>query len=304
MDHGLTRRRMIAAAAAHGWAVGPTPRDAPGDGIRRAYPRTVGSVVVPRRPVRPFAARTLMELDTLLALGVVPAAVGSRGGVGEPAWRAVAAEADIPVVDLDRPEHVIERLAELGIDLVVTSSVLAAVPEELDAYGRLGVPVLTLPADDVGGQLRLAGAALDLDARAARIADRSRHAVPDRASRPRSLAVFTGDLDGAVHLVTATSPLGRLLRAYGLPDPAGSGAHGRSVVRAKLSDLDVDLVIGLELTTGMLERIEADPRFARLPAVRAGSYRRLDPAASYALCVPSVLTVGIANSVLESVLAT
>lgn len=61
-------------------------------------------------------------------------------------------------------------------------------------------------------------------------------AAPDGAEPVAAALARRLHLDGAVHLMTGTSPLGRLLRTYGLPDPAGSGAHGRSVVRTTPSD--------------------------------------------------------------------
>lgn len=304
LDDDLTRRRFRLAAAAGGWGL---TRDDPRPNGRAANaPRTVlhpdGPTTHWRTPQRPHAGRTLVELDTLLALGVVPTTVGRHCTRAHSPWQALAQEADVGVIDAGSEDGA-GRLRAAGVDLVIVSCALAATaPREMACYRSLGIPIVALPGSDVGEQLRLVGAALDLDDRAANLAAEVELALDAfRAPRrPASIVAFTDRGDGQVHVFTGTSAPGRFLRRLGLPDLTHPSVDDTTepdsvaVPRRRLAELDADLLLGLELSAGALTDIEADPRFAHSPAVRGRRYSRLDPVSSYALAVPSALTVQIA----------
>lgn len=286
----LTRRRFRLAAAADGWSIGP------------------------HRSPRVHAARSLVEFDTLLAMGVVPVTVGSTGHLGSRplGWTALAQEAHIAVMDTFGGAD-IAMLRTARVELVVASSQLArTAPAEMADYLRLGVPVVEIPHDDVPEQLRRVGAALSLPERAENLATTLELRIDtfNPAWRPRSICVFTDRGDGSVYVTTPHAPLAVLLRQLGLPSPTcPPHAHhlGRpdtvAIPRSRLRELDAELLLGLDLDGGALAAIEADPRFAVLPAVRNRRYRRLDPTGSYAVAVPSVLTVTTALDALTAALS-
>ena len=80
-------------------------------------------------------------------------------------------------------------------------------------------------------------------------------------------------------------------RAAALPE---SSTRGKAVVSSELIDvLDADVLI-LTYTSSdpaLRARVEADPLFRRLPAVRRGSYVALDLAAALAMAFPSALSL-------------
>lgn len=306
LDVALPRRRMVAAAAARGWPVRPAQRRSP-DHAWREVTHPGGVAIVRGRPRRPHAARSLAELDTLLALGVVPATVGSAPARAGEGWRCVAAEAGIVVVEAGAAAE----LSAAQVDLVVVSTEVArAHPVEHESYLSLGVPVVQIPAGDVVEQVRIVGEATGSTGPAQRLQAeiRRRFAGFHPASRPASIVVFTCDADGRAHLLPATCPLGALLGDLGLPAPDASvagpapGAAPRPLTAQAWPDLDADLLVGLELVAGGLAAVERSPRFAACPAVRAGRYRRFDPATSYAVAVPSALTVLMAIDALTEAL--
>lgn len=216
------------------------------------------------------AGRTLVELDTLLALGVVPVTVGSLDGRRSPRWRVVAREADIAVVDAFAGAD-LARLRAERVELVVVSSQLAqTTPVEMADYRRLGVPVVRIPDDDVAKQLRIVGDAVELPQRAENLAATLERRLDafSPSWRPRSICAFTDRGDGQLHVTTPDAPLGVLLRRVGLPSPTCPPRAQRAdrpdtvtIPRSRLRELDAELLIGLDLN--------AVPRLDRgRPAVR------------------------------------
>jgi len=296
-------------------ACGEDGADRPADRSPAAFPRVVdhagGSTRIPARPTRVFAVRSMSEMDTVLALGVVPAAYGSFPGRALHPWQVRAGARESQAMNATGGVN-LEQLVAEGIDLVVATAVrLEALGEEIADYQRIA-PVVAVPELAFAEQLRIAAESLGIDgARArARAAELERLLDAFRPpTRPASIVVFTSYEPGTVLVFTATSNASRLLRRVGLPalPDLGRPEPGGQVTTLsveRLGDLDADVVLGLDFDGegGALDAIEAEPVFARLWAVREGSYHRLAVSEATAINHPSVLSVPVALDVLRRVL--
>lgn len=326
---GLDRRRLAAAGvgaglgALLGGASGPRkaaeaqanpdagePIAASG-GYLRTIADAVGEVTIEAPPERIFTPDPLYPLDALLALGVEPALIGTVDAAWEPlSYQAAAAGVPTLVAGAAGPN--IETLVAAGIDLIVIYAPAADYYRSEADLRPAGAPIVALPDMDFAAQLRIAGAALALEAEAEReVAAIERLVSGYRPPRvPASIEAFCSYNDGAFFMYKAESPLSRMLDLFGLPPlspPPVSWDPGRDPVWAPdisleaIPELEADLLIGLDFEDGYtdISGVEASPLFGRLPAVREGRYARLGREAATALCYPSVLSLPVARVAID-----
>ena len=307
----ITRRRFIIGAGALGLSVitgcGSQEAAAPtATNASTGYPRTVehagGSTIIETKPTRVYAARTSYELDTLLALGVVPELYGTVLGRTLGSWQMGVADAKM--VDVSGGGPNIEAILAARVDLVIISELFAnAFPEEIEAYQQIA-PVVIVPIGlGFTEQLRIVAECLDISSVDVQNTLTEIEAVYDDftvAELPASIALIASSGTN-VFFLTPTSPTAALLERLGLPEPTFPDAvevQGVTAVASEevLGDINADVILGLTTNelAGSLEELEANPLFQAIPAVQAGRYQRLDNETSAALGSPTVLSTPVA----------
>ena len=308
----ITRRRFLVGAGALGLGIitGCGSQDEAAvptaTSTSTGYPRTVahagGSTTIETKPTRVYAARTSYELDTLLALGVVPELYGTVTGRTLSSWQTGVADAETVDVSGGGPD--IEAILAARIDLVIISELFAnGLPEEVEAYQQIA-PVVIVPIGlDFAEQLRIVAECLDIPAVDVQSTLAEIETVYDDftvAEPPASIALISSS-DANIFFLTPTSPAAALLERLGLSAPTLPDAvevQGVVAVASEevLGDLNADVILGLTTNelAGSLEELEANPLFQAIPAVQAGRYQRLDAETSAALGSPTVLSTPVA----------
>ena len=317
----LNRRRFLGTAGAAvlgvglaGCSTGAAPAAAPS---AAGFPVTVqgkfGPTVVPAPPRRVVTLGFGPDEDTVLGLGVVPVATTTNTALpdGIAPW-AAAAPGGAQVERLDaKLATPFERIAALKPDLIVATTSYS-LERDHEQLARIA-PVLAYATgpntDRWQDTTTRIGQVLGRDAESARlVADvqgriaRARTDHPQLAGRTFTFGPVTPD--GTVYTTNSADDLSaRFLQQLGLVlsprvrSLPASSTRGKAVVSPENLDvLDADLMI-LTYTSddpGLRSRLETRPLFARLPAVRRGSYVALDIAPALAMAFPSALSLGYA----------
>jgi iron complex transport system substrate-binding protein len=279
------------------------------------YPRQVdgrfGPTVVPNPPKRIVALGIGPDAATVLALGALPVAMARDttvpGGILPWVGDALGGR---EVELLDSVNQVpFEKIAALRPDLIVATTQYT-LPQDHDRLARIA-PVLsyaTAPNTDRWQDTtvrlgRLLGADHLAAHRVNELTDRIAGVKADHpafAGRTFTFGPVTGD--GSVFTISAMDDLSAaFLQQLGLvmsPKVRGlppSVTKGKSRVGMELLDvLDADVLM-LTYTTPDAEvrrRLEANPLFQKVPAVRRGAYVPLDLPTALAIAFPSVLSLG------------
>lgn len=316
----ITRRRIViggaaAALAGPSAAFAQTPMATP---FSSGFPRTIidargVEVTVPARPEHIYTVRRYLEYNTVLALGVVPAAWGTfPDRVLQP--YQVAAGGVENGIDVTGGADLEEMLLR-DIDLIVAAKDQFVAVEEMGVYAELGVPIIALPNFGVEEQLRIVGEALGLEAEAAARYDEYAASLAEfrPAVLPGSLSLVMVFGPGQLALYTPGSSAGLGLEELGLPRlaiPETPAAGGRqdyvelSLERA--NEIDAEWVIGLDFEEAagdtVYAMVEREPVFQAIPAVQNGRYRTLRGEAAWVIASPDVLTMPIIIEALTEVL--
>lgn len=307
----LTRRHMllgalVAALSIPAPVLAQTPVATPKAG---GFPRTVvdargEEVTIPARPEHVYTVRNYLEYNTLLALGVAPTAWGTFPDRKLQPYQVAAGgvENGIDVTDGADLEEMLKR----DIDIIVASKDQFAAADEMAIYAELGVPIIALPDFGVEEQLRIAGEALGLEAKAAARYEEyaASLAAFQPAIMPESLSLLMVFGPGQLALYTPVSSAGQGMEELGLPElsipapPTGGGHQDYvEVSLERASDIDAEWIIGLDFEEAgedtVYAQVEREPVFQAIPAVKNGNYRVLRGEAAWVIATPDVLTMPI-----------
>ncbi|MGC4108420.1 MAG: ABC transporter substrate-binding protein [Thermomicrobiales bacterium] len=310
-----TRRTIVVGAAAAGVlamspALAQTPVASP---VAGSFPRTVvdasgNEVTIPTRPERVYCVRNFVDMDTCLALGVIPAGWGTFPGRNLQPYQVAAGGKDngIDVTDGINFEEMLSR----DVDLVIGSKAsLDILPEEVAAFAEINIPVVALPELDVLEQLRIAGEAFGREDEAARVSQEFSATVQafTPGVMPTSLSILMGFDTTEFYLYTAASVASKSLEELGLPAlstpvlPAADAERQDYVTLSleRAADIDAEWVIGLIYDSTATDQISGIPVFESIPAVQAGRYRELVDEVAWAMSGPSVLALPITIAALQ-----
>jgi iron complex transport system substrate-binding protein len=309
-----TRRQFLAVLAGSGLLTGcgNDPRPS-GSGAQEGYPRTVrhlgGETTFESRPTRVISEGNFSEFDNLLALGIPVLARGSgKYEISDPRedltpWQVAAGGADVPLNQgVYGVEPNLEEIIRLGGEILfVTQANFAGVDA---AYRRRDEVIPTVVVPDGLEGIRTVADVFDVsDTDVERLLDEAQQAFdsfsPDRI--PTSITAFYFFDDGNFNLASAQAPVNEhLLDPLGLPrlTPTGDTAFppNKTISTELTPELEADLVIALYdgNFVGALDKLEQDPLFRALPAVREGRYRRASPEFTAAFNRTTVLSVDTA----------
>jgi iron complex transport system substrate-binding protein len=277
------------------------------------YPRTVsdffGPVELRAKPER-ILTYTSFDLDTLLALGVKPAFIAVWEGQELLPWQEAAN--DVPTLPMVGGAPNLETIAAEQIDLIIitgNSAVWGGAKE------RLGdrVPVITLPEGDFTGQLRIVGEVLDLETvAAAKIAEIDKLFAEYTPLRvPQSIKAFGTYGDGTFYMFKPAAGLSKMLERFGMPPLTVTTTIGdqdadpeavHSISLEQVTELEADLLIGLNYGSEEFNTIAESPLFKLLTVVKDGRFHAFDAEESTAIAYGSVLTIPMARDLLTRAL--
>lgn len=315
-----SRRRFLTASGAglvglvagcSGDGPGDGAAGAPGDGTASGFPMRVagakGTVELAAPPQRVVCVGYLRDTDIALGLGVMPVGVQrtSLFPDGVAPWVQPQLGPTGPELLDDRSTD-FEHIAALRPDLI-----LATDSYRLDAdYPRLSQIAPTLSyRTGIGSETwqdmtTFAGPALGRGPEADHVVAAVEQLLVNAREQHGELAgkTFTfGPVqpDGTIYTINSTedaaagllTQLGLTLSptVTGLP---GTGIANRAQIPAeRLALLDADLLLLTFTGDGSRRRLEANPLFQQLPAVRRGSYVPLGSGPALALGFPSVLSI-------------
>lgn len=306
----LTRRELIQGGMAAGLlvAAGCGPGDgnasndravpeAPAPGFPRVIEHKFGSTTLASPPARVVALTDGAELASLLALGVVPVGFGQRNDPLRP-WivKAGGDAASIQRFKVIAKQLPLETIAQLGPDVIVGQEGFMA-DGEYDKLTPIAATVAT-PPGPWPRNLRLVARVVGREEEAERLVTETEAGIADARGRlalPGGLRVDFVSItpDGMIGRFFAGTPIVGLAGQVGakvLPD-AADGKTNAFISAEQLGQVDGDAVVVFEFGHGSLERIEANPLWAKLPAVAAGRVVPLTSDESNAGFFDSVLTV-------------
>jgi len=318
-EDNATRRHVIqgAGAVSLAWLLAACGGSAPagqdpaaGDTIR--VTNQFGTFEVPRAPRRVLGWEGRRDLETTLALGFTPIAVGSNA-VGDDGKPAPFIDLDLSRVQvIEQTEPDLELIASLAPDLILTRD--SNIEELIDRLRPLAplIPVSSGNGDPWRPELEAIAEALDRRAELARPLgdyDRRLREVRDKhADRIASAVLAVVQYSEGMFQSSATD--GFYLQANTLADLGGThlpfleegGAaftsEGFSAERtSELAGADAIVLIS---TAGERAELEASPLWQQLPAVRAGRVVQTDFRTNYG----SVYAAGACLDLLERTYAT
>jgi iron complex transport system substrate-binding protein len=305
----LLAAAVLLSACGGGEPPGPAAPPAQGGG---AFPVTVqhslGSTVIPAAPQR-VVSLGYTDQDTILALGVVPAAIreftGNRPSATWP-WASDRLQGQQPQV-LPR-EVSTEAIAALRPDLIVAVSA-GLTQEQYDTYSRIA-PTITHPVGAHPFQIawqdatHLIGSALgkpdeadrlvaDLEARFAAV----RAQYPQFAGRSAAVAAASSTGSGNYFVWTSDDNRGRFLTSLGFTVPAqfdelADGDFYADISGEQLGLLDQnDLVAWITIPGTSNPGITQQPGAAALRVAQEGRVVELTEEQGVALSFSSVLSL-------------
>lgn len=277
-----------------------------------AYPVTIdhayGSTTVTAEPQR-IVTLGWSGQDAVLALGKVPVAVERFTGSGIVddllPWDAPFFSAGAPALLTSNPEVPYEQILDLDPDLIL--AVYSGITES--AYSRLAAiaPTVAFPeapwATSWQDQTVMIGAALGQPARAAELVEGVGAKLAATAEDSRTLAgkTFTYAMSGEDVIVFCPGdPRIDMLTGIGMAVSAGTvtacatdaGASSVTVGPERVSDLDADVFILVDVDGVVYDELLGNPLFANLPSVVDGRIIRvLGMDYAMATSAPSVLAI-------------
>jgi iron complex transport system substrate-binding protein len=308
-DHGLTRRGLMAAAAAVALVGAPrlaraqgTPVATPADAS--AFPVTIshdfGKTTIPALPQRIVVTNQAEGLDSLLALGVLPVGmVKGRGYIeGLAPWVIAAGGEEIPEIEgTAEGELDFEAIAAARPDLILTSW-----PDDT-TYQTLSsiAPTLVFKNSDATtwqDVQRLIGEATGRSAQAEQIIAETEAMVASQEQRLQpyleqqvAVAYFWFD---QFFVNGKDAPIGRILAAYGMdvisPGTVAPGQIDALSLEQINAVEDADIIIAPDFLPDQTAAQEANALFRALPAVQNGGYVLLSPEMAQALYIESALS--------------
>ncbi|MCB0978228.1 MAG: iron-siderophore ABC transporter substrate-binding protein [Acidimicrobiales bacterium] len=278
----------------------------------------LGSTTVTRRPER-VVALGLADQDIALALGVTPVAIieNPHSDDRRYPWTSDPELDDAVILPFEIGTASIEQIVALKPDLILATTI-SADASLYQRYKDAGVPILAPPQGAVTASwqdlTRTIGKALGRSNEAeAVISDTEDLVSRTRASlsgiKGRTVAVAVASTSSKVRVVNKpTDTAAKFLADLGLALPERltklDGAGGVGAVDIGLEQLDLldaDILI-LASNQGAREDLERSPLFARLPAVKAGTYLPYDNTTATGLRVPTPLSIPHVIGVLKPTL--
>lgn len=272
------------------------------------YPRTVqtpdGPLTLMKRPSKVVATSSnSIMFDHLLALGVVPAFATT--GVLMPWQTALGADRAKNIPNNAQPD--VEAFAAEGVDLIAFTDI--PVMRQRSAAYRNIAPYLFVHNNDIEANLRTLGEVFAEEEKAATLIREYESAVASwmPAWEPASVTVMYAGSPGQVFVYGPEASMAPLLEQVLTPlTERNLGNPGGFVSYERLASVDADLVLVIDPYPGEV-RATADGFFANpvlqsLESARRGRFVRLDEQTSFALLVPSALSIPIALKGLGAVL--
>jgi iron complex transport system substrate-binding protein len=320
----LTRRGFLAgglgSAALLGLAAcgssGGSP-DSRNTASSAGYPVSVsgkfGPTTVTSPPKRIIALGQQPDGDAALALGVAPVALAkdpiAAGGI-QP-WTKAKLAGQSPTLLNTQDGPPLEQITALKPDLIIATTYYS-LQQYHDQLSKIA-PVLayatgpnTDPWQDTVTRL---GRLLNRSAQAESVIAAVEHTVAaDRTAHPefagKSFTFGPVQADGTIYTTSSRSDLSAaLLAQLGLTlspkvvSLPASSTKGKSIVSPERLDvLDADVLILTYITAAQQTKLEANPLFQRLSAVRRGAYIALPLPVSVAMAFPSALSIPYALS--------
>ncbi|MGH2584112.1 MAG: ABC transporter substrate-binding protein, partial [Dehalococcoidia bacterium] len=257
----------------------------PNGGFPRTVKHSLGETRIPTRPERIVALADAEPLDCLLAVGLKPVLYGYSNayGTGVPPWvTSIGGIGDIQ--SFDRPRGVeldLERVVGVRPDLIID------VWTEPETYSRLSAiaPTIVIKADDAilwQDVQRLAGVATGRETEAEQAIAATEAVIKAEAERVKSFAgrsvTIAYQFFDEFYMHGAQAPIGRVITDLGLSinAPDQSGLSILSLEQVRMAE-DADILLSPEFIVGDAAKLEANPLFRNLAAVREGHYVPLPP---------------------------
>lgn len=311
---GLGSAALLGLVACGSSSGSPDSRDT---ASAAGYPVSVsgkfGQTTVPAPPRRIVALGQQPDGDAALALGVAPVALAKDptavGGIQPWTKAKLAGQAPTLLETQDGPP--LEQITALKPDLIIATT-FYSLEQYHDQLSKIA-PVLayttgpnTDPWQDTITRL---GRLLDRDDRARSVIAGVEHTIDaDRTAHPefagKTFTFGPVQADGTIYTTSSRSDLSAaLLAQLGLTlspkvlNLPASSTRGKSIVSLERLDvLDADVLILTYITPAQQTKLEANPLFRRLPAVRRGAYIALPLPVSVAMAFPSALSIPYALS--------
>ncbi|GAA3531484.1 iron-siderophore ABC transporter substrate-binding protein [Amycolatopsis ultiminotia] len=267
-----------------------------------------GTATVSRRPERLVSVGQYRDTDAAAALGVVPLLTPDLGKFlpgGLSPWLRARAGNHLPELYADA-ELPFERIAAARPDLILGTDrpSLARDYRTLSAIAPTISPAAGYNKDTWQVTTRRIGAALGRTAEAERlVTDVQNRITAAKKANPgfagRTFTIGPVVADGTVTTISSAQDASALFLAQlglvlspkvtSLPQ---TSIPGRSQISPEQLDLlDADVLVLTYATPGSRTRLEAEPLFQRIPAVRRGAYVPLDMPTAIALAFPTALSV-------------
>lgn len=274
----------------------------------RTVDGALGTIDVPESPQRVVSVGQYRDTDAAVALGVVPLlnpdlSLFMEGGVS-PWVTEVLGDEELDIVDVSEMPY--EQISAVEPDLI-----LATDRQNLDEeYDRLSQIAPTLSWDDgyneddwITTTTRI-GEALGKSTEAEEVIRTTEEAISTARSDNTDFAGLTFTLgpvtaEGVINTINSTDDASvEFLNDLGLElspsvtDLPNSGIPGRAIISPEeVSLLDADILMLTFNTPEARTRLEADPLFQQIPAVRRGAYVALELPVAIAIGFPSALSV-------------
>jgi iron complex transport system substrate-binding protein len=281
------------------------------DGV---FPVTVegieGPTTVDAPPQRVVTVGTYRDIDAALALGVVPVAAARLppmipGGI-TPWARERIGNAPMPELFPTTGGMPFERIAALAPDLIVATdysglandySTLSGIAPTLSSASGYNKDTWQVTTNRVGQALGRAKAATDVIARVEAAIAAARQRNPGFAGRTFTIGPVTPD--GVVYTINSENDASaRFLSDLGLKlSPSVLGLPpdrlpGRAVVSPELlRTLDADVMVLSYSSAASRAKVEAEPLFQQIPAVRRGAYVPVETTTAVSIAFPSALSI-------------
>lgn len=289
----------------------PEPRSgAPAGGFPVTVEGIEGPVTLDAPPSRIVSVGNYRDTDAAVALGIVPLATPDLarqvpGGV-TPWLREALGPRPEPTLLSTSDGLPLEQIAALRPDLVLATDysalagsydTLSGIAPTLSSASGYNRDTWQVTTTRVGTVLGRAQQAADVIARVEAAVRGARERNPGFAGR--TFTIGPVQPDGLINTINSdTDASARFLSQLGLRlSPAVSGLApgnfpGRAVVGLEQLDrIDADVMVLTYTSPVARTRLEAEPLFRRLPAVRRGSYIALDLTTAISIAFPSALSI-------------
>jgi iron complex transport system substrate-binding protein len=298
----------VLAACGRPGDAGPAPGS---DGV---FPVTVegieGPTTVDAEPRRVVTVGTYRDVDAALAVGVVPVAAAKLppmvpGGI-TPWARERIGGAPMPELFETTDGMPFERIAAFAPDVLLATdhsglkedwATLSGIAPTLSSASGYNKDTWQVTTNRVGQVLGRARAASDTVARVEAAIRAAREQNPSFAGRTFTIGPVTPD--GTVYTINSPNDASaRFLSDLGLTlSTSVSGLApdrlpGRAVVSPELlRTLDADVLILSFSTAASRAKLEAEPLFRQIPAVRRGAYVPVDTPTAVSIAFPSAVSI-------------